>query len=203
MEFWNSTLTEKSWNILLEINKKPFKFIVIDDWAAYLWTKLHKSKDLDIVLKDMQDLDYLKQNYELKKNDNLKKYEISFEEIDVDIYIPFFSKLTIPVDDIKHYTTKIEGIEVVSSEVLLILKQGAEFDRAGTIKGNKDQIDIISLICFSNIDFKKYNELLKKYKLEHFRARLKQILANFRDIKYLDLNPRQFKLKKEELLKKI
>lgn len=203
MEFWNSTLTEKSWNILLDLNKKPFKFIVIGGWAAYLWTKLHKSKDLDIVLKDMQGLDYLKQNYQLKKNDNLKKYEISFEEIDVDIYMPFFSKLTIPVNDVKNYTTKIEGIEVVSSEVLLILKQGAEFDRAGTIKGNKDQIDIISLICFSNIDFKKYNDILKKYKLEHFRARLKQIIINFKDIKYLDLNPRQFKLKKEELLKKI
>jgi len=203
MEFWNSTLTEKSWNILLEINKKPFKFIVIGGWAAYLWTKLHKSKDLDIVLKDMQDLDYLKQNYALKKNDNLKKYEISFEEIDVDIYVPFFSKLSIPVNDIKNYTTKIEGIEVVSSELLLILKQGAEFDRAGTIKGNKDQIDIIALICFTNVDFKKYNDILKKYKLEHFRARLKQIIINFKDIKYLDLNPRQFKLKKEELLKKI
>src|SRR3989338_1277162 len=203
MEFWNSTLTEKSWNILLEINKKPFKFIVIGGWAAYLWTKLHKSKDLDIVLKDMQDLDYLKQNYAIKKNDNLKKYEISFEEIDVDIYVPFFSKLSIPVNDIKNYTTKIEGIEVVSSELLLILKQGAEFDRAGTIKGNKDQIDIIALICFTNVDFKKYNDILKKYKLEHFRARLKQIIINYKDIKYLDLNPRQFKLKKEELLKKI
>src|SRR3989338_4406309 len=119
MEFWNSTLTEKSWNILLEINKKPFKFIVIGGWAAYLWTKLHKSKDLDIVLKDFKDLDYLKNNYNLVKNDHLKKYEIKFEEIDLDIYVPFFSKLAIPPEELKDYSSIIENLEVVSPEALL------------------------------------------------------------------------------------
>jgi hypothetical protein len=29
MDFWNSMLTEKSWNQLLELKKKNFDFIVI------------------------------------------------------------------------------------------------------------------------------------------------------------------------------
>ncbi|MDO8740916.1 MAG: hypothetical protein Q7J54_05090 [Candidatus Woesearchaeota archaeon] len=200
MEFWNSLLTEKSWDILVELNKKPFGFIVIGGWAAYLWTKLHKSKDLDIALTDLRQLEYLKENYNLKKNDNLKKYEISFEEIDVDIYAPFFSKLAIPVEDLKNYSTKIENFNVVIPEALLILKQGAEIDREKSVKGGKDRIDIMTLLCFTDINFKKYLELLKKYKIEHFKYRLTEIIKNFKDMQYLELNPRQLKLKKTKIL---
>ena len=186
---------------MLEIKKKPFDFVLIGGWAAYLWTKTHKSKDIDIVLKDFKDLEYLKENYELKKNENLKKYEITINEIDIDIYMPFYSKLTIPTEELIKYTTKIKGIEVVLPEALLILKQGAELDRKDSIKGNKDRIDIMSLLIYTTIDFKKYKQLLKKYKLDSHLSRLRMIINNFKDIKYLDLNPREFKLKKKEILK--
>lgn len=201
MEFWNSLLTEKSWDILKELTKKPFRFILIGGWAAYLWTKLHKSKDIDIVV-DYKALEYLKKNYNLIKNDNLKKYEIKFEEIDLDIYVPYFSKLTIPAEDLKGYTETIENIKLVKPEILLILKQGAETERKDSIKGHKDQIDIMSLLCFAEIDFSEYKSLLKKYKLDCL-DRLKIIINSFKDIKYLDLNPREFKLKKKEIVEKL
>lgn len=203
MEYWNSMLTEKSWKLLLEINKKPFKFILIGGWAAYLWTKLHKSKDIDIVVYDFKDLEYLKKEYDLRKNDSLKKYEIKFDEIDVDIYVPYFSKLAVAAEDIQKESTKIENIHVIKPEALLILKQGAEIDRRDSVKGGKDRIDIMTLLFFTEVDFKKYFELLKKYKLEHFLTRLRQIINEFRDINYLNLNPREFKLKKKELLGKL
>lgn len=203
MEFWNSILTEKSWNILLELSKEPFSFILIGGWAAYLWTNLHKSKDVDIVLEDFKALNYLKKKYNLKKNENLKKYEIQFEEIDVDIYVPFYSKLAIPAEEIKKYSTKIKGLKVVKPEALLILKQGAELERKESVKGNKDRVDIMTLLFYSEIDFKEYKALLKEHKLEHFLPRLKTIVKTFKDVQYLDLNPRQFKLKKEAMLKKV
>ncbi|MBM3199885.1 hypothetical protein FJZ53_03020 [Candidatus Woesearchaeota archaeon] len=203
MEFWNSILTEKSWNILVELNKDSFDFILIGGWAAYLWTSLHKSKDVDIVLEDLKTLDYLKKKYGLKKNDNLKKYEIQFEEIDVDIYVPFYSKLAIPVEDIKKYATKIKGLKVVKPEALLILKQGAELERKESVKGDKDRIDIMTLLIYSEVSFKEYESLLKLYELEHYLPRLKTIIKTFKDIQYLNLNPRQFKLKKEQILTKL
>ncbi len=203
MEFWNSILTEKSWNILLELSKEPFDFILIGGWAAYLWTNLHKSKDVDIVLEDLKALDYLKKKYDLKKNENLKKYEIQFEEIDVDIYVPFYSKLAIPAEEIKKYSVRIKGLKVVKPEALLILKQGAELERKESVKGSKDQIDIMTLLIYSEVNFKEYKALLKKYELEHFLPRLKTIVKTFKDIQYLNLNPRQFKLKKEQILTKI
>ena len=203
MDFWNDQLTEKSWNLLLEIKKQPFDFVLIGGWAAYLWAKLHKSKDIDIVLASIKDIDYLKSQYDLRKDDNLKKYEIKFGEIGLDIYVPFYSKLAIPPEDIKNLSTKIENIMVAIPEALLILKQGAELDRKASVKGQKDRVDIMALLCFVDIDFKKYNELLEKYHLGNFRQRLKEIINGFAELQYLNLNPREFKLKKKELLKKI
>jgi hypothetical protein len=202
-EFWNSLLTEKSWNLLIKIAQEPFKFIVIGGWATYLWTKLHKSKDIDIVLMDIKDLDYLKQKYNLKKNNNLKKYEISFDEVDIDIYVPYFSRLLIPADNMKEYTTKTEGLTVIRPEALVILKQGAEIERKESVKGTKDQIDIMGLLFFSNFDLKIYFSLVKKYHLESYFSRLKNIVNNFNDYKYLNLNPREFKLKKKKIVSDI
>jgi len=48
-EFWNSLLTEKSWEILQEL-RKDYNFILIGGWAVYLLTKQKKSKDIDIVI---------------------------------------------------------------------------------------------------------------------------------------------------------
>lgn len=202
MEFWNSILTEKSWNILKDLNKKPVKFVVIGGWAAYLLVGLHKSKDIDIIV-DTKDLIYFKENYDLRKNERLKKYEVKFQETDLDIYTPYFSKLTIPVEDIINYKTKIQNIYTIIPEVLLILKQGAEEEREVSVKGGKDRIDIMTLIFYSNIDFNKYYSLLKKYNLLRYYDRLKKIINNFKEIDYLNLNPREFKLKKEEISKKL
>src|SRR3989344_1709977 len=153
MDYWNDIITEKSWEILQKIKKLPIDFILIGGWATYLWTKMHKSKDIDIIIKNFDDLKYLKENYDLRKNDRLKKYEIKIEDIDIDIYVPYYSNLTMDISEISKHTTKIENFNVVSPEVLLILKQGAERDREYSVKGDKDRIDIVALLLFSETDF--------------------------------------------------
>lgn len=203
MEFWSDTLTRKSWEALLDLQKKGFGFIVIGGWAAYLWTRKHKSKDLDIVLSDFRDLEFLKKNYDLRKNDRLKKYEIKVEEIDVDIYVPYYSALAIPAEDMKAYAAKVQGVAVAVPEALLVLKQGAELARKDSVKGLKDRIDIMAILCFLNVDFRKYGEILRKYKREEYSGRLREIVGGFTEAKYLDLNPRDIKLRKKALLEKM
>ncbi|MEW6063450.1 MAG: hypothetical protein AB1571_03740 [Nanoarchaeota archaeon] len=188
MEFWNSLLTEKSWKIMQGLRKEGFRFIVIGGWAAYLWTKQHKSRGIDIIIPDFKSLEVLKKKYDLRKNDNLKKYEIKIDEIDVDIYIPYYSRTTLPIQELINETTNVEGFEVIKPEILLILKQGAEFDRKDSIKGQKDRIDIMTLLCYVEINFKKYKDILIKYKLEKYKQRLKEIINSFRDLKHLNLN---------------
>ena len=184
------------------VGLKGFDFVVIGGWAAYLWTKMHKSKDVDIVIKNFEDLDLLKKNYNLVKNDNLKKYEIKFDEIDLDIYVPYYSKLSLPIEGLKNYFTTVEGFKVVIPEILLILKQGAELDRSNSIKGQKDRIDIMSLLFYSDIDFKKYNEILKRYNLDYLKE-LKRIITAFKDVNHLNVNVKEFKKRKNKLLEEI
>ena len=180
------------------INLKKYKFILIGGWAVWLLTKQNKSKDVDIVV-NINELEKLKQEV-LRKNDKLKKYEIKREEVDIDVYLEYYSELAIPVEDIKNYTLKIGGFDVACPELLLILKQKAYSNRKNYIKGEKDGIDIISLLFFCEIDFKRYYEILKKYKIEDYLRELKTLLFNFKEYSMLGLSPREFKLKKGKLL---
>ncbi len=197
MQYWHSILTEKSWNVLQNLIKE-FDFILIGGWAIYLWTKALKSKDIDIIV-GFDVLEEIKKKYNLKKNDNLKKYEIIVDEIDIDIYVEYYSKLALPIEKIKKLTTMIEGFKVVQPEILLILKQGAEIERSESEKGEKDRVDIISILVNAEIDFKKYLSLAPK----DYYKRLIEIIKTFNRLEFIKLNPRQYKLKKQELLKKI
>jgi len=200
MEYWNEIITGKSWNVLQKI-KKEIDFALIGGWAAYLWTKAHKSKDIDIVI-DYKELGKLKSNYRLNKNDDLKKYEIEIEDIDIDIYLPFYSELPL-IKNIEKYAVKVEGFKVVKPEALLVLKQAAEIARGNTEKGMKDKIDIMDLLLKCQIDFPQYKKILEKEKLTKFKDRLIGIITKFDELKYINLNPRQFKLKKEEIIKNL
>lgn len=196
-EYWSSLLTEKSWKILQDL-KRNYKFILIGGWAVYLLTKQKKSKDIDIII-TLHELEKFKQQ-NISKNNELKKYELKKEEIDIDIYLDYFSKLTIPVEEIKNYILNTEGFTIAKPELLLILKQGAYKDRQNSVKGEKDLIDIISLLFFSSPDFNEYYKLLKKYALTDLLNDLKLLLKNFKDFDALNLTPREFKLKKGKLL---
>lgn len=201
MEFWPELLTKASWERLVSL-KKEFNFILIGGWAAYLHTGLHKSKDIDIVV-DYDVLKKLEQKYDLIKNNRLKKYEIKSGKFDIDVYVPYFSNLAIPLEDLNKKTIMIKGIKTLRAEPLLILKQGAEIDRRNSIKGEKDAIDIITLILHSDIDWKEYIKLLKKYKKDKFRNELIFIINNFseRNIHYLGIEFKKFKKWKKKIIK--
>lgn len=201
MEFWNDLVTEKSWKTLLELKKEPFRFVLIGGWAAYLWTKQHKSKDIDIIIPNIADLETVRKKYTLQKNDHLKKYEIKMSDFDIDIYIPWYSQFAIPVNEIVKQTAKIEGIEVVSPEMLLFLKQGAEEARKNSIKGQKDRIDILTLLCYAPVNMTKYKKLLEEYQHTSYISRLKEIISSFQESQYLGMNQHEWSKKRKELLK--
>ena len=121
----------------------------------------------------------------------------------MDIYVSHFSKLIIPPEHIENYISKIEGFSVISKEALLVLKQGAESERRNSLKGEKDKLDIMSLLFFSDIDFNVYKSILKKYSLEHFIDYLTSILKTFKDYGLLNLTSKEFKTTKENILKNL
>ena len=132
---------------------------------------------------------------------NQIKYEIKINEVDIDIYTAFYSELAISVEQIR--STKIEGFDVVRTEELLILKQGAEIDRKESEKGEKDRLDILSLLFYCDIKFDEYFKILKKINREYFYDRLIKVVKDFNEYKYFNMTPRQLKLKKNEILGKL
>ena len=85
-------------------------------------------------------------------------------------------------------------------EALLVLKQAAEVSMQNTEKGLKDRIDIMDLLLKCQMDFAEYKNILQKEGLTNFKSRLLQIITVFSELKYLDLNPGEFKLRKGELV---
>ncbi len=196
MAYYHDLITEKSWRILQEL-KRQYQFILIGGWAVYLHASALKSKDIDIIV-SCETLEKFRGEYELIKNDRLKKYEIHIEGIDVDIYVPFFSDLGILVEDITKNTLPVAGLTVPVPEILLLLKLQAWLERSQSLKGEKDKLDILALLRV--INFERYRNFVKEYGMESYAEKLKKLVADTRSAPELDINEHQFSKLKTEWL---
>lgn len=195
MSYYHDLVTEKSWLALQELKRK-YKFVLVGGWAVYLYTKGLKSHDIDFIC-DYKELEKLKNEYELIKNERLKKYEIHKGDFDIDIYVPFFSDLGLPMEDLQNMAWSKEGFDVLKPEALLILKQKAYSDRKHSLKGEKDKLDIISLTAKME-DLSKYHELLLKYGLRGYKETLHDLFSKTRSAPELNINEYAFsKLRKK------
>lgn len=199
-QYYQDIFTEKSRQTLNELKRKT-EFILIGGWAVYLYTKALKSKDIDLIA-DYKQLDYFKKEFEVVRNDRLKKYEVKLSGIDIDIYLPFYSNLGIPVEELIKYTTKIDTFRVLRKELLLLTKLYAFNSRRATVKGQKDAVDIFALVFLEDFDFVFYEEIIKKFKLELLNRELKSLLVKSKQVPELDLNPHFFKKKRDSILAK-
>jgi len=198
MQYYQDLITAKSFKILQDL-KKNYDFILIGGWAVWLHTQKLKSKDIDIII-DYAELEELKKKFILNKNERLKKYEVQIEQTDIDIYLPHYSDLRIPLEEIKEYTQNIESFIILRPEILIILKQTAFLERKGSAKGEKDKVDIIALLQLNNFDFKLYREILEKYNLENYVQNLKDLLVDMHELSELDLNQYQYSKFKKRVL---
>lgn len=195
MEYYHSLITEKSWQELQSL-KKIVDFVLIGGWAVYFYTKALKSKDIDIIV-DFDQLPIIEKYYRLNKNERLSKYQAVKGEIDIDIYLPHFSQIGIPVEELMNKTTQIEGFKAIDINYLLALKVCTLAERGRTPKGRKDFLDLISLIMSGRVDLKKVREIMRQFKLERVIQVLQEFLQETTEVEELNLNSHQFsKLKK-------
>ncbi len=199
--FYQQFLTDKSFTVLQEL-KKRFKFILIGGWAVYLYTQSLKSKDIDIIV-DFSQLEQFKKEFTIEKNERLKKYQVRLEEIDIDIYLPFYSDLGRPVEKLISMTNLVNGFVLLEKEALLITKLKAYQDREASVKGQKDLVDIISLILLEDFDFKYLSKLIKKHYLEKYWQVLEKLIQETKDVSELNLNQHAFSRKKKKLLEQV
>lgn len=201
MNFYHNLVTEKSWKLLIEL-KKGFDFILIGGWAVFLYTKALKSKDVDLVA-EFDELEKFKDEFTVSKNDRLKKYEAKYNGLDIDIYVPFYSKLGLPAEDIKKFAANLEGFKVPEKEILAILKQKALISRANTVKGRKDLIDLLSLFQLAGFDWNKYKNTLSQYGLSEYSKFTQDTVRQTAQLDELGLNTHKMAHFKKNFLSKI
>lgn len=198
MDFYHNLITEKSWSVLLEL-RKEYSFILIGGWAVFLYTQTLKSKDIDLVI-EYEELEKLRTNITVYKNDRLKKYEAKKEEVDIDIYAPFYSNPGLPAEELVNFRISVEGFDSVEKEILAILKQKALMERKDSVKGRKDLIDLVSLFQLDRFDWRKYISTIKRYGLIESLESVRKTVIETTKIDELDLNVHKFARFKRRIL---
>lgn len=201
MAYYHNLITEKSWQELQRL-KKNHDFILIGGWAVYLYTKTLKSKDIDIIV-DFDQLPVLEKEYQVTKNDRLKKYQALKGEIEIDIYLPHYSQIGIPVADLVKQTQIVAGFTVLKPNCLIALKFFTLKQRGHSVKGQKDFIDIISLFRAKEHDWEEIKKLITRYRLESSLQNFKETLDNYYEVPELVLNKHTFARLKKHLLAKL
>ena len=199
MAFYHDLVTQKSWIELTKLNKTT-NFVLIGGWAVYLYAKTLKSKDIDILI-DYSEIVKLKNGYDFTKNERLKKYEARREEIQIDVYLPHYSELGIPVEDLMNQKTSIEGFDVLKKEYLIALKLFTLKERGRTVKGQKDFLDLLSLFMTVELNKKLLNNIINKYKLVSSLDFFREMMNEYVEISELNLNKHSYKKLKERILK--
>ncbi len=189
MNFYHNLITEKSWRLLQSL-RKEYDFILIGGWAVFLHTNALKSKDIDLVL-EFSELERLREKFEVSKNERLRKYEARREEMEIDIYVPFYSNPGLPAENLKEFVVGLEGFKTVDKEVLAILKQAALLARKDTVKGRKDLVDLVSLFRLPGFNWEKYGKIVSMYELGDSSAAVLGMLEKTTEIGELDLNTHQ------------
>lgn len=201
MNFYHNLITKKSWQLLLDLRRR-YRFILIGGWAVFLYTRALKSKDIDLVA-EYEELEKLRGEFEVFKNERLKKYEARKEEAEIDIYVPFYSNLGLPAEDLRKFVISLEGFKTVEKEILAILKQKALLERANTVKGRKDLADLVGLFALPDFNWQKYRKIVGDYNLREFLKLTKEIIKRTREIDELGLNIHQFARFKKKIFTQI
>lgn len=184
-QYYQNYLTDKSFQILQRL-RKNYNFILIGGWAVYFYTHSLKSKDIDMIV-DYSELEKLKKDFPLEKNERLKKYQIKIEEIDIDLYLPFYSNLGLPVERLIKEKIILEGFNLLKKEYLLITKLWAYEKRKGSIKGEKDKIDVFALLLKDDFDFLLFKKIVRVNNLSTIFSSLENLIKTTNEIQELKL----------------
>jgi len=173
---WRDDLVDRSWVALAHLRKLS-AFILIGGWAVYFWTHRLKSRDIDLCMNQESfyklQSELQKENVYVNRNPRLRMYEAKIGAIEVDIYTPFQSNLTIPLATLfeRKWHTNIEGYELALPEVLLLLKSQAARERWNSERGVKDRVDLLALLLYTD-----WNQSFLRELAESFDAR-RQLLG--------------------------
>lgn len=190
MTYYHDLITQKSWEELQQL-KHHLPFVLIGGWATYLYTKTLKSKDIDILI-TFDQLATIQKHYQLVKNERLSKYEAIKGEVQIDIYLPHYSNIGIPVEHLIEQTQSVEGFTLIRPEYLIALKLFTLSQRGRSPKGHKDFLDLVGLLRALPASQEPVVHLLTDYQLTEALDTFHQFLTEITEIPELAINPHQY-----------
>lgn len=201
MQYYQDLITDKSFQFLQELSRN-YDFILIGGWAVFLFSHALKSKDIDLII-EYGELGRLREKYTVLKNDRLKKYEIKTGEFDVDIYLPHYSELGVDIGEIKKTIVAREGFKTPSIEILFLLKLNAWQNRRGSAKGQKDELDLLSMAILPEFNWGQLLENTAKLNFQEQVILFKDFIDKTVEVKELGLNEQKMARVKKAIFKKI
>jgi hypothetical protein len=128
--------------------------VFIGGVAAYLHATNHErtrpmkesSHDSDFMI-SLSDFAALRDSQEITSNPRLRKHQLVFEGVELDVYVERQNSLVVPYDEVFARSVICDGLRIACVEHLLVLKLEAYGNRSGSSKGDKDERDIVTLAC--------------------------------------------------------
>ena len=199
MPYYHDIITEQSWQELKKLSQRV-DIVLIGGWAVYLYARAMKSKDIDIII-DFDQLPILEKYYEMNKNDRLKKYEAVKGPVQIDIYLPHYSKLGIPVEKLEKQVQEVDGFRVLDIDYLLALKIYTLSKRGRSVKGIKDFIDVMALARSKSVNLAEVKLIIGKFELKESIQFLMTMLTERQSIPEMDINHHDYARLKREMVK--
>jgi hypothetical protein len=142
--------------------------VLLGGWATFIRTGVAKSHDIDVIV-DYATLDRLRAKYELSASRHIggQKFEVKLEGVAVDVYPVYQSKLgqrlKVPVEALLNQSEKVDRVRVLKAEAQFVAKMAALLDRPDTLPGEKDRLEMWSLLSTGKeLDFKLVARLLSE-----------------------------------------
>jgi hypothetical protein len=120
--------------------------------------------------------------------------------VQIDVYLPHYSQLGLPVDLLRDHTRSVEGFTLLAPAYLLALKLHTLAERARTPKGEKDFLDCLALLQAGVADLKEAAALLKRYDRTEGLGTFRTLLGEHREVPELSLNAHHLARLKKRLL---
>ena len=165
-DFYRDDQTRAAQTVLGRLQKIVPDAVILGGWAVFLYTHGQRSTDVDIAV-DFPSFSQLQSEFGalITKNNNLRKYELVLDNVEIDILVIHFSNAGIAIEELLEPSRRISGFRVMSPEGLLAMKLCAWIDRAGRVKGDKDEADVLSLLSVIQMDWERYRTSASKLAL--------------------------------------
>jgi hypothetical protein len=125
------------------------------------------SHDSDFMI-SLSDFAALRDSQEVTSNQRLRKHQLIFEGVELDVYVERQNNLVVPYDEVFARSTIRDGLRIACVEHLLVLKLEAYGNRAGSSKGDKDERDVatLAMVCSGRVAEDAVSPFLRREHVE-------------------------------------